>query len=137
MQQGLLLVGEVKAEQMTSWWSAAVKCKERQVFLFEQVLILSEAIGSRSPFASQRYIYKKHMQVTKMTLKTNEEEPTRFLLSDRAGGSDQSSSLFICSSIEERLEWSTAIQTILDTQLDFLRALQSPIAYQKELTKDL
>ncbi len=35
-----------------------------------------------------------------------------------------------------RQEWVETITSILQTQRDFLKAIQSPIAYQKELTKD-
>lgn len=46
---------------------------------------------------------------------------------------------FLCQSStqEERVQWVENIRAILDTQRDFLRALQSPIAYQKELTKEV
>lgn len=33
-------------------------------------------------------------------------------------------------------KWVTTINNILQTQKDFLKAIQSPIAYQKELTKE-
>lgn len=38
---------------------------------------------------------------------------------------------------ELRTEWVRTITSILQTQKDFLMAIQSPIAYQKELTKDV
>lgn len=38
---------------------------------------------------------------------------------------------------ESRDEWVSTITNILQTQKDFLKAIQSPIAYQKELTKDV
>jgi len=47
---------------------------------------------------------------------------------------------FICqpSSKENRDEWVSTIRSILQKQKDFLKAIQSPIAYQKgELTKEL
>lgn len=33
-------------------------------------------------------------------------------------------------------QWVSTIKNILQTQRDFLKAIQSPIAYQKELTKE-
>lgn len=36
----------------------------------------------------------------------------------------------------KRQDWFDAINTLLKKQENFLYALQSPIAYQKELTKD-
>jgi triple functional domain protein len=47
---------------------------------------------------------------------------------------------YICqpSSKESRDEWVSTIRSILQKQKDFLKAIQSPIAYQKgELTKEL
>lgn len=47
---------------------------------------------------------------------------------------------FVCqpSSKENRHEWVSTIRSILQKQKDFLKAIQSPIAYQKgELTKEL
>lgn len=45
---------------------------------------------------------------------------------------------FACyATAEESLEqWVSTITDILKTQHDFLKAIQSPIAYQKELTKE-
>lgn len=45
---------------------------------------------------------------------------------------------FVCHahSTESRSEWLQNLRQILQTQRDFLKAIQSPIAYQKELTKD-
>lgn len=40
------------------------------------------------------------------------------------------------SSPEYLDKWVTTINNILQTQKDFLKAIQSPIAYQKELTKE-
>lgn len=43
---------------------------------------------------------------------------------------------FVCHahSAESRSEWLQNLRQILQTQRDFLKAIQSPIAYQKELT---
>lgn len=37
---------------------------------------------------------------------------------------------------EQLDEWKHTITNLLQTQHDFLKAIQSPIAYQKELTKE-
>jgi len=97
-----------------------------------------------------------------MTLmeKSPDEDPLKFILKSKAGGggssglaaslggssrgpsptdssSEQVAFVFVGRSQEERDQWFSAIKGILETQLDFLRALQSPIAYQKEMAKDL
>lgn len=45
---------------------------------------------------------------------------------------------FTCQTGSEELreQWVATIGNILQTQKDFLKAIQSPIAYQKELTKE-
>lgn len=45
---------------------------------------------------------------------------------------------FVCHahSAESRSEWLQNLRQILQTQQDFLKAIQSPIAYQKEQTKE-
>lgn len=45
---------------------------------------------------------------------------------------------FVCHAhnAELRSEWLQNLRQILQTQRDFLKAIQSPIAYQKELTKE-
>lgn len=46
---------------------------------------------------------------------------------------------YVCQAMskESRDEWVSTIKNILQTQRDFLKAIQSPIAYQKELTKEV
>jgi len=182
--QGLLLVSYVKESNVNPQGISNLKLKERQVFLFEQIIILSEPVGgsyssssttsssgsasasvsSNRPsfsFSNTVYIYKNHLQVNKMTLMETspDEDPLKFILKSKGGGgssgrssaagsfpstSAQSSSsdeasafVFLGRTQEERDQWFSAIKGILETQLDFLRALQSPIAYQKEMAKDL
>lgn len=42
------------------------KSKELQVFLFEQTMILSEAVGKKTQFTNPVYIHKAHIQVRKI-----------------------------------------------------------------------
>ncbi|KAF8791642.1 Triple functional domain protein like [Argiope bruennichi] len=129
LQQGILMVSDPSTGKM----------KERQVFLFEQIIIFSDFIGPKSQFSAPVYIYKNHIQVNKMALEERSEDgdPTKFVLKSK--DPLQSGLTFIIQgrTVEERNEWVANLRAILDTQLDFLRALQSPIAYQKELTKDM
>lgn len=39
------------------------KSKELQVFLFEQTMIFSEAVGKKTQFTNPVYIHKAHIQV--------------------------------------------------------------------------
>ncbi|XP_049540930.1 triple functional domain protein [Anopheles darlingi] len=114
------------------------KPKELHVFLFEQNIIFAEIVGKKTQFTSPNYIYKAHIQVNKMTLQdvSDQTNGNRFSLCSmdpqRPGIS------FICTAptVELHNEWLNTIHEILKTQNDFLKALVSPIAYQKELTKD-
>ncbi|XP_064466147.1 triple functional domain protein-like isoform X2 [Ornithodoros turicata] len=128
--QGLLLVSDP---------SSGNKFRERQVFLFEQIIILSEAVGAKTPFSNQVYIYKNHLQVNKMSLNehTEDGDPLKFALCSKDPHQEGLTFVIQTPSMESRTEWVSNIRAILETQLDFLRAIQSPIAYQKELTKDM
>ncbi|KAF5296697.1 hypothetical protein FQA39_LY12397 [Lamprigera yunnana] len=109
------------------------KNKEVLVFLFEQSMIFSEAIGKKTQFTSPQYFYKAHIQVNKMILTTLEDNFTV-----RSTDPAKPNLAFICQapSLELQEQWVTTIDNILQTQKDFLKAIQSPIAYQKELTKE-
>lgn len=148
MKQGILNVGDIKDSPSASGASgfgsnpnapnsSSIKFKERQVFLFEQIIILSEAIGAKTQFTLPTYIYKKHLAVNKMAIQRLQDEEGRLFMLRSKSPEHEFAFIIKCESAEELNEWYSAIERILDSQLDFLRALQSPIAYQKELTKDL
>ena len=145
LQQGLLSVGELGSgssgggSSINSSSIGSTKLKERQVFLFEQIIIFSETVGQKGPFSNPVYLYKAHLMVNKMCLidKVDDSDPTKFLLKSK--DPNMSEIAFLCQGSNKEVTdvWVTNIRAILDTQLDFLRALQSPIAYQKELTKEV
>ncbi|XP_067120464.1 LOW QUALITY PROTEIN: triple functional domain protein-like [Centruroides vittatus] len=127
--QGILQVSDA---------STGGKMKERQVFLFEQIIIFSEAVGQKTQFSNPVYIYKNHLQVNKMSLgEESDDDDCKFVLKSKDPMHEGLKFIVQCPSQEIKNEWVDKIRNILDTQLDFLRALQSPIAYQKELTKDM
>ncbi|XP_055630894.1 triple functional domain protein [Toxorhynchites rutilus septentrionalis] len=114
------------------------KSKELHVFLFEQNIIFAEIVGKKTQFTSPNYIYKAQIQVNKMTLQ-DLSDPTNGDRFSLCSIDPQRSSLsYICTAptVELHSEWLNTIRNILQTQNDFLKAIQSPIAYQKELTKD-
>jgi len=74
-----------------------------------------------------------------MSLEDSYDDPEKFII--RSTDPRKPGLGFSCSVAEEsngprRQEWVDTITAILQTQRDFLKAIQSPIAYQKELTKD-
>ncbi|CAL7943982.1 unnamed protein product [Xylocopa violacea] len=135
-QGKLLLHGPLLVSELSS--NLQSKGKEWQVFLFEQNIIFSEAVGKKTQFTSPAYIYKAHIQVNKMSLEEYYDDPEKFVI--RSTDPRKPGLGFSCSAIEEngprKQEWVDTITAILQTQRDFLKAIQSPIAYQKELTKD-
>lgn len=66
-----------------------------------------------------------------------EELPENRLLLRSTDPQRQEISYVITTQSSEQLhEWMDTITNILQTQHDFLKAIQSPIAYQKELTRE-
>uniref|UniRef100_A0A915JRH1 PH domain-containing protein n=1 Tax=Romanomermis culicivorax TaxID=13658 RepID=A0A915JRH1_ROMCU len=64
-------------------------------------------------------------------------EPLRFVLRNKdPSASSQQDVLVQCAGPEEKQQWVTVVKQLLDTQLNFLKALHNPIAYQKELNKE-
>ncbi|KAJ8956994.1 hypothetical protein NQ318_012159 [Aromia moschata] len=87
----------------------------------------------KTQFTSPQYIYKAHLQVNKMSLITKEDCFILESIDPKTNGLG-----FVCQAATEELheQWLMTIRDILQTQRDFLKAIQSPIAYQKELTKE-
>lgn len=79
-----------------------------------------------------------YTQVNKLCLQNPYDDPEKFII--RSTDPRKPGLAFSCSAAEEngprKQEWVDTITAILQTQRDFLKAIQSPIAYQKELTKD-
>ncbi|KAJ8012874.1 hypothetical protein DPEC_G00047410 [Dallia pectoralis] len=104
------------------------RSKERRVFLFEQIVILSELLrkGSSTP----GYQFKKSIKVSYLELVEHvDNDPCKFGLSCR--GSAERFTLQ-APNIEIKQVWVQHISQVLDAQSNFLSALQSPIEYQKE-----
>lgn len=136
--------------------SIQYKPKELQVFLFEQNIILSEIVGKKTQFTNPAYIYKTHIQVRLKLLrlklflflliktvaqqinkmKIEKLSDNRFLLRSTDPQRQELSFVLTTQTQEQYREWVDKITNILQTQHDFLKAIQSPIAYQKELTKE-
>ncbi|XP_021922834.1 triple functional domain protein-like isoform X3 [Zootermopsis nevadensis] len=115
------------------------KGKEFQVFLFEQNIIFSEAVGKKTQFTNPVYIHKAHIQANKMSMEeiVDDSDVCKFVI--RSTDPRKPNLGYICqpSSKENGDEWVSTIRSILQKQKDFLKAIQSPIAYQKgELTKE-
>lgn len=73
-----------------------------------------------------------------MSLEDCPDDPERFII--RSTDPRKPGLGFACSTPEDvgprRNEWVKTLHSLLEKQRDFLKAIQSPIAYQKELTRD-
>lgn len=65
-----------------------------------------------------------------------EMSDNRFMLRSTDPQRAELSYILATQSTEQLHEWMNTITNILQSQHDFLKAIQSPIAYQKELTKE-
>ncbi|XP_043215264.1 kalirin-like isoform X2 [Amphibalanus amphitrite] len=114
--------------------AANFRGKEHVVFLFEQNVIFSVPLGRRSAFTNPGYVYKSHIQVNKMSLNENVDDgdPCKFRLSSTDPQKPNVSWVCQMASVDERNEWVRELRSMLQTQQNFLKAIQSPIAYQEK-----
>ncbi|KAF2357220.1 Dbl (DH) domain, partial [Trinorchestia longiramus] len=117
--------------------AAIFRPRELTVFVFEQSIIFSECQKKRTAFSSEEYFCKNHLQMNKLTLEEqcDRNDPTKFLL--RSTEHHKENLAFVCQgeNQDDHYTWTSQIRLLLQKQKDFLLALQSPIAYQKEQTK--
>uniref|UniRef100_A0A3Q1B1E3 Rho guanine nucleotide exchange factor 25 n=1 Tax=Amphiprion ocellaris TaxID=80972 RepID=A0A3Q1B1E3_AMPOC len=106
--------------------------RERRVFLFEQLVIFSEPIDKKKGFSLPGYTFKNSIKVSCLGVEEQSgEDLCRLVLTSR--GTDGSVTRFImnASSPEIQQAWRNDVVQILETQRNFLNALQSPIEYQR------
>ncbi|XP_056294211.1 rho guanine nucleotide exchange factor 25 isoform X2 [Pseudoliparis swirei] len=112
------------------------RAKERRVFLFEQLVIFSEPIDKKKGFSLPGYTFKNSIKVSCLGVEEHHENnPFCLVLTSR--GTDASVTRFImqASSPEIQQAWLDDVVQILETQRNFLNALQSPIEYQRKESK--
>lgn len=131
-QGQLLLQGHLKVGELGG------KLKDRHVFLFEQIIIFSEWSGSKNQHTSPVFVYKSHLQMNKVVLEEQSEEKdsSKFIIKSKDPSQGEPSYILQGSSAEVAQEWREKIRFILSVQFEFFKALQSPVAYQKETNKD-
>ncbi|XP_043302681.1 rho guanine nucleotide exchange factor 25 isoform X1 [Cervus elaphus] len=107
--------------------------RERRVFLFEQIIIFSEALGGGVRGGSQPgYVYKSSIKVSCLGLEANlQGDPCRFALTSR--GPEGGIQRYVLQAADPAVSqaWIKQVAQILESQRDFLNALQSPIEYQR------
>ncbi|KAM5336473.1 rho guanine nucleotide exchange factor 25 isoform 5-T5 [Glossophaga mutica] len=107
--------------------------RERRVFLFEQIVIFSEALGGGVRGGAQPgYAYKSSIKVSCLGLEGNlQGDPCRFALTSR--GPERGIQRYVLQTADPAVSqaWVKQVAQILESQRDFLNALQSPIEYQR------
>ncbi|KAJ3603124.1 hypothetical protein NHX12_030868 [Muraenolepis orangiensis] len=110
--------------------------RERRVFLFEQLVIFSEPIDKKKGFLLPGYTFKTSIKVSCLGVERQvEEEPRVLVLTSRRTDGSVLRFVMQASSPEKRQAWLTDVVQILDSQRNFLNALQSPIEYQRRESK--
>ncbi|XP_007420433.1 triple functional domain protein [Python bivittatus] len=107
------------------------RCKERRVFLFEQIVIFSEPLDKKKGFSTPGFLFKNSIKVSCLCLEENvDNDPCKFALTSRAGDVMET---FVLHSTSPgvRQMWIHEINQILENQRNFLNALTSPIEYQR------
>ncbi|XP_069826448.1 rho guanine nucleotide exchange factor 25 isoform X2 [Dendropsophus ebraccatus] len=129
LQQDTFMVIEQECSFLT-------RGKERRVFLFEQLIIFSEPIDKKKGFSLPGYIFKNSIKISCLGIEESvDNDPCKFALTSR--GTDRSLMRYIlqASSPDIRMAWVRDIGQILESQRNFLNALQSPIEYQRRESK--
>uniref|UniRef100_A0A8C3SVC2 Trio Rho guanine nucleotide exchange factor n=1 Tax=Chelydra serpentina TaxID=8475 RepID=A0A8C3SVC2_CHESE len=107
------------------------RCKERRVFLFEQIVIFSEPLDKKKGFSMPGFLFKNSIKVSCLCLEENvDSDPCKFALTSRTGDVMETFVLHSASPGVRQL-WIHEINQILENQRNFLNALTSPIEYQK------
>uniref|UniRef100_G1N2F4 Trio Rho guanine nucleotide exchange factor n=1 Tax=Meleagris gallopavo TaxID=9103 RepID=G1N2F4_MELGA len=107
------------------------RCKERRVFLFEQIVIFSEPLDKKKGFSMPGFLFKNSIKVSCLSLEENvDSDPCKFALTSRTGDATETFVLHSASPGVRQL-WIHEINQILENQRNFLNALTSPIEYQR------
>ncbi|CAM9324578.1 unnamed protein product [Lampetra fluviatilis] len=111
------------------------RSKERRLFLFEQILIFSEPLDRKRGFSLPGFLFKHSIKAGTLALQMDVEgDPCKFAVAWRSGGGGSGGGeryLLQASSPEARQTWVHELSQLLETQHNFLKALVSPIEYQR------
>ncbi|XP_033481511.1 rho guanine nucleotide exchange factor 25 isoform X2 [Epinephelus lanceolatus] len=108
------------------------RARERRVFLFEQLVMFSEPIDKKKGFSLPGYIFKNSIKVSCLGVEEHSEnDPCFLVLTSRGTNGSVTRFIMQASSPEIQQAWLDDVGQILETQRNFLNALQSPIEYQR------
>ncbi|XP_041422127.1 triple functional domain protein isoform X2 [Xenopus laevis] len=110
------------------------RCKERRVFLFEQIIIFSEPLDKKKGYSMPGFLFKNNIKVSCLSLEECvDSDPCNFALLSRSADSTEMYVLHSSSPGVRKL-WIHEINQILENQRNFLNALTSPIEYHRNHT---
>ncbi|NWI38890.1 KALRN protein, partial [Picathartes gymnocephalus] len=96
------------------------RCKERRVFLFEQIVIFSELLDKKKGFSMPGFLFKNSIKVSCLSLEENvDSDPCKFALTSRTGDVTETFILHSASPGVRQL-WIHEINQILENQRNFL-----------------
>ncbi|OXB74149.1 UNVERIFIED_CONTAM: hypothetical protein H355_011507, partial [Colinus virginianus] len=96
------------------------RCKERRVFLFEQIVIFSEPLDKKKGFSMPGFLFKNSIKVSCLSLEENvDSDPCKFALTSRTGDVTETFVLHSTSPGVRQL-WIHEINQILENQRNFL-----------------
>ncbi|CAJ1051074.1 rho guanine nucleotide exchange factor 25 isoform X1 [Xyrichtys novacula] len=129
LQQDTFLVSEQESGLLS-------RPRERRVFLFEQLVIFSEPIDKKKGFSLPGYTFKNSIKVSCLGVEDlSEEDPCCLVLTSRGTNGSLTRFIMQASSPDIQEAWLSDVVQILETQRNFLNALQSPIEYQRKESK--
>ncbi|CAL8319915.1 unnamed protein product [Merluccius merluccius] len=112
------------------------RAKERRVFLFEQLVIFSEPIDRKKGFLLPGYTFKNSIKVSCLGVEPSvDSDATRFVLTSRNPDGSVVRFQLQAPSTDTCQAWVHDVAQILESQRNFLNALQSPIEYQRRESK--
>ncbi|XP_051865567.1 rho guanine nucleotide exchange factor 25-like isoform X2 [Pristis pectinata] len=112
------------------------RSKERRVFLFEQIVIFSEPLDKKKGFSLPGYLFKNSIKVSCLGLEESvDNDPCKFALTSRGTDGNMVRYVLQVTNPEIRQAWVSNVSQILESQRNFLNALQSPIEYQRRENK--
>ncbi|XP_033823139.1 rho guanine nucleotide exchange factor 25 isoform X2 [Periophthalmus magnuspinnatus] len=108
------------------------RSRERRVFLFEQLVIFSEPIDKKKGLSLTGYTFKNSIKVSCLGVEQlSDEDPCCLVLTSRGTNGTVTRFIMTTPSVEVQRAWRSDVVQILETQRNFLNALQSPIEYQR------
>ncbi|KAF8773667.1 Triple functional domain protein like [Argiope bruennichi] len=119
----ILLQGQLKVGEH------ATTLKDQQVFLFEQIIVFSDIIAPKSQHSSPVYMFKNSLPVDKLEL-DDAKNSNKFALKSK----DSTKEILILQghSIEIAQEWRDRINYAINSQIEYMKGVQSPSPYSSE-----